>query len=95
MGIDGTFEWVINNPRDIRPYAILVREKDPTEYRTLVQLITPLEPFPQWNRDYQPFEFDHFACIPGRIEHDGFMMELKRSHEQAMATTHQAHTARC
>merc|ERR1719198_2149541 len=41
MGIDGTFEWVINDPNDIRPYAILVREKDYHEHRKLYEMITP------------------------------------------------------
>jgi len=28
MGIDGVFEWVVEDPADIRPYAVLIRDKE-------------------------------------------------------------------
>ena len=39
MGIDGVFEWVINNPDDIRPYGIFVRDKEGSDHRSLGSLI--------------------------------------------------------
>jgi len=76
MGIDGTFEWVINDPKDIRPYAILVRDKQGSDYRTLSQLIAPVKPFPKWNQDHKPLAFKAFDHIPGRTVSDA---ELQKS----------------
>jgi len=63
MGIDGVFEWIINNPDDIRPYAILVREKEGSDHRSLGQLIGNKN----WNKNHKPLPFGSFDKIPGRI----------------------------
>jgi len=39
MGPRGVFEWVVNSPNDIRPYAILVRDKAGSDHRALKELI--------------------------------------------------------
>jgi len=48
MGIDGVFEWVINDPKDIRPYGILVREADASSHRDILELIRT------WKSEHQP-----------------------------------------
>eukprot|EP00930_Biecheleria_cincta_P013518 TRINITY_DN12005_c0_g1_i1.p1 TRINITY_DN12005_c0_g1~~TRINITY_DN12005_c0_g1_i1.p1 ORF type:complete len:743 (+),score=141.41 TRINITY_DN12005_c0_g1_i1:115-2343(+) len=63
MGVDGVFEWIINSPDDIRPYAILVREKDGCEHRSLGQLIGNQA----WNKSHKPLPFGSFDKIPGRL----------------------------
>merc|ERR1712232_131459 len=61
MGIDGTFEWVINRPEDIRPYGVLVRSKEGSDHRTLGSLING----DAWNREHKPLPRGHFDRIPG------------------------------
>merc|ERR1719421_711807 len=48
MGPEGAFEWVVNSPDDIRPYAILVRDKDTADHRILGQLIAKIKG-PEWD----------------------------------------------
>jgi len=86
MGIDGVFEWVINNPEDIRPYAILVKEKNPADHRTLYDLIHPAGPpdcqpgHHKWNRDHKPLPFGSFDHLPGR---NGTNEQIQASYMQA------------
>jgi len=61
MGIDGTFEWVINDPADIRPYGILVRSKEGADHRTLATLING----DAWNKEHKPLPRGSFDHIPG------------------------------
>mmetsp|Transcript_135572 Transcript_135572/g.234582 ORF Transcript_135572/g.234582 Transcript_135572/m.234582 type:complete len:400 (+) Transcript_135572:81-1280(+) len=56
MGIDGTFEWVIEDPSQIRPYAILVREHSGEKHETVGELVKC------WNSRHSPLpagSFDH------------------------------------
>mmetsp|Transcript_35525 Transcript_35525/g.79649 ORF Transcript_35525/g.79649 Transcript_35525/m.79649 type:complete len:312 (-) Transcript_35525:42-977(-) len=64
MGIDGAFEWVINDPDNIRPYGVLVMEKDPDSHRTLGSLIKGT----QWQEDHKPAPYPDYwnERVPGR-----------------------------
>merc|ERR1712130_657338 len=64
MGLDGVFEWIISDPRDIRPYAILVREKAASDRRPLSALLN------RWNKDHLPLRSGSFDHIPGRTASD-------------------------
>lgn len=88
MGIDGTFEWVINNPKDIRPYAILVRDKEGADHRRLKELIMPMKPHPpRWNQVHKPLQFNSWKHVEGRLkdpkdpnrDDPGLMCQLKES----------------
>lgn len=60
MGLKGVFEWVIEHPADIRPYAVLVRER-PVIHQNLHALarsFASMRPNPAGT-------FDH---IPGKID---------------------------
>jgi len=68
MGIDGVFEWVISNPDHIRPYAILVRDKDGADHRHLADLINKLPNQKwAWNVRNKPLPWGSFDHIPGRL----------------------------
>lgn len=60
MGIDGVFEWVINDPKDIRPYGVLVRDAKGTHDRNIGQLITT------WNKEHKPKPKGSFDKVPGK-----------------------------
>ena len=77
MGPEGVFEWVVNSPEDIRPYGILVRDKEGADHRRLGELIGNR----RWNLDHKPYPLGYFDRIPGSI-HDP--AEVRRSHAQAV-----------
>merc|ERR1711959_413620 len=63
MGIDGVFEWVVEHPMDIRPYAVLVRDRESiANKRTILEMA---EDAINGHRAMQPGRFD---CIPGKID---------------------------
>lgn len=66
MGIDGVFEWIINNPDDIRPYGILVRDKNTCDHRRLGELIGKVGGEHRWNIEHKPLPIGSFDHIPGR-----------------------------
>lgn len=81
MGVDGVFEWVVNDPRDIRPYAILVRDKAGSDHRPLGKLIgKDAQGRHKWNVDHKPLPWGSFSHIEGRAgTHD----EIQNSYLQA------------
>lgn len=79
MGVDGVFEWIINSPQDIRPYGVLVRDKENCDHRTLGSLIAG----GNWMKEHKPLKFGHFDNIPGRASGD--LEGYKRSHAHAVA----------
>lgn len=60
MGIGGVFEWVIEHPADIRPYAVLVREC-PAMHQNLHALARSFAYLPR----NPPGKFDY---VPGKID---------------------------
>jgi len=76
MGVDGVFEWIVNRPEDIRPYAILVRDKEGSDHRTLGQLIGNF----RWNKDHKPLPQGSFDKIPGAA---GTKEEIAKSYAHA------------
>merc|ERR1712232_999119 len=60
MGIEGTFEWVINDAKDIRPYAVMIRDKETADHRSLQELVE------FWNSEHKPKERGAFDNIPGK-----------------------------
>ena len=77
MGPEGVFEWVVNSPEDIRPYGILVRDKEGADHRRLRELIGKR----RWNLDHKPYPLGYFDRIPGSIHNPA---EVRRSHAQAV-----------
>eukprot|EP00931_Biecheleriopsis_adriatica_P094695 TRINITY_DN6831_c0_g1_i4.p1 TRINITY_DN6831_c0_g1~~TRINITY_DN6831_c0_g1_i4.p1 ORF type:complete len:714 (-),score=123.87 TRINITY_DN6831_c0_g1_i4:42-2150(-) len=57
MGIDGVFEWIIEDPKHIRPYAILAREHTSDAHADIGQLVC------MWNDLHSPLPRDSFAHI--------------------------------
>lgn len=76
MGVDGVFEWVINDPKDIRPYGVLVRDKAGCDHRTLGELIAD----GAWNKNHKPLPFGSFDYVPGKVANPD---ELERSFKHA------------
>eukprot|EP00927_Polykrikos_kofoidii_P078437 TRINITY_DN75257_c0_g1_i1.p1 TRINITY_DN75257_c0_g1~~TRINITY_DN75257_c0_g1_i1.p1 ORF type:complete len:504 (+),score=65.30 TRINITY_DN75257_c0_g1_i1:99-1610(+) len=77
MGVDGAFEWIINDPKHIRPYGVLVREDLAVKgMKTLTELVT----HQAWNRAHLPFPRGTFDHIPGRRTDPE---ELEHSYKQA------------
>jgi len=60
MGIEGVFEWVINDPKDIRPYGVLVRDAKGTHDHDINQLIST------WNTAHKPKPKGFFDKVPGK-----------------------------
>lgn len=77
MGIDGTFEWVIHDPANIRPYAVLIREKVPGCHRDLVDLVK------SFNTEHKPLEKGTFDNIPG-ADLDPHHSKVAASYEKAV-----------
>jgi len=61
MGINGTFEWVINDPANIRPYAVLIRDKATACHQHLRELVH------NFNPDHKPVEKGTFNCVKSNI----------------------------
>lgn len=78
MGLEGVFEWMVNDPKDIRPYAVLVRDKAGSDHRALATLISE----GKWNRDHLPLKFGSFDHIPGRKAPHG---QIQKSYLAAQA----------
>jgi hypothetical protein len=79
MGVDGVFEWIINNPKDIRPYGVLVREKEGCDHLTLSSLIAN----DAWNKEHKPHKLGSFDNVKGKDTSAAHLEQLKRSHKQA------------
>merc|ERR1712232_30468 len=59
MGIDGTFEWVIRDPTNIRPYAVMIRDQTTSCHRPLGDLVN------KFNAEHKPLSKGAFNKIPG------------------------------
>lgn len=77
MGIDGVFEWVINDPKNIRPYAIMIRDKETACHRDLGELVK------HFNREHKPLPKGSFDHIPGRF---GARSGIERAYNHAKKT---------
>jgi len=64
MGVDGVFEWVVNDPADIRPYGVLVRIKENAPHQPLGELIGRQN----WHKHHKPAPTaDYWAKkVPGQ-----------------------------
>mmetsp|Transcript_35526 Transcript_35526/g.79652 ORF Transcript_35526/g.79652 Transcript_35526/m.79652 type:complete len:430 (-) Transcript_35526:138-1427(-) len=64
MGVDGVFEWVVNDPDDLRPYGVLVRIKEHAPHKPLGHLIGQHS----WHKDHKPAPIaDYWAKkVPGQ-----------------------------
>jgi len=81
MGIDGCFEWIIGS-EFIRPYGVLVRDKQALPHTPLAQLIGN----GRWNKSHEPKPPGYFASqVPGGPNHDQLHdpEQLLRSYEVA------------
>lgn len=84
MGVDGVFEWLINNPDDIRPYAVMVRDKDAqtldghsAEHRTLKDLVD------NWNKEHKPLTPQDAGLRPDLLRPEDVARQIAVSRAKA------------
>jgi len=81
MGIEGTFEWVINNTKDIRPYAVMIRDKETADHRELRELVDA------WNKEHLPKRRGSFDKIPGKeLDPNHTASKIERSFKHAVSS---------
>eukprot|EP00929_Paragymnodinium_shiwhaense_P034532 TRINITY_DN18777_c0_g1_i1.p1 TRINITY_DN18777_c0_g1~~TRINITY_DN18777_c0_g1_i1.p1 ORF type:complete len:568 (-),score=144.19 TRINITY_DN18777_c0_g1_i1:380-2083(-) len=79
MGIDGAFEWIVNDPKDIRACAVLVREELPVYgMKTLNHLILNNA----WNDNHKPLPRGTFDSVAGRRPEDDASLEQSYKHAE-------------
>lgn len=92
MGVNGVFEWVINNPDDIRPVAVMVRDMEDSEHRNLKDLVET------WNEEHKPLSTSDPQIPPLVSDNATLLAQIGLSRQNAQdrfaASTHQEDAAK-